>query len=135
MKTKLAEDSETLDGKAVASAPACSALFSDTFPPYPEERATFGKHWIGPESYRIHKESLIARYESDEDSDGQTVEVYCYPAPARFYKIRVLDSPNSIGEMQKGFEMGTGSSCAKLAADIAEAVSEGMLGLNDQDMQ
>lgn len=122
--------SDQLQAESGSRALPCSALFSDTFPPYPEERAIFGKHWVGPESYRIHEESLIARYESDEDSDGQTVEIYCYPAPARFYKIRVLDSPNSVGEMQKGFEMGTGSSCAKLAADIGEAISEGMLELN-----
>lgn len=99
---------------------------------YEKEKEIFGDHWVGPELYQIHQESLVAIYEKDGDSDGQTVKVYCYPAPAIFYKIHALDSKNSIGEIQKEFEMNTGSSCAKLAADIAKAISEGMLVLKEK---
>ncbi len=101
--------------------------------PYPEEIAAFGEAWIGPERYETHKETLIARYESPDDEDGQTVEIYCIAMPARFYTIRALEGPNSIGERQAAFEFRTGSSMAQLAADMGKAISEGMLGLHTRN--
>jgi hypothetical protein len=107
-------------------------MFETHYPPYPHEIAAFGAAWCGPELYETHKEQLIARYEPDADSDGQPVEIYCTPMPARFYTIRALESPNSVGEMQPGFELGTGSSMAQLAADMGAAIADGMLGLHHE---
>ena len=107
-------------------------MFENTYPPYDHERAIFGDAWCGPELYEHGKECLVARYLSEDDSDGQSVEIYCTPMPARFYTIRALEGPNSIGEIQPGFEFETGSSMAQLAADIGQAVADGMLGLRTE---
>ena len=70
---------------------------------------------------------LVADMEGE--GDGQRVKVYECRMPARFYKIEALPTPNSVGEMSAGFTLSTGSSEAKLVADIANAIREGMLGL------
>ena len=75
-----------------------NALFGTLDRPYEDELRAFGSNWCGPESYEIHKETLVARYESDICSDGQTVEVYCVAMPARFYIIRALAGANSVGD-------------------------------------
>lgn len=65
------------------------------------------------------------------EGDGQDVKVYENRMPARFYKLQAFDTPNSVGEMNKGFSMSTGSGreAGKLIFAMARAISEGMLGL------
>ena len=98
--------------------------------PYDNELNAFAEHWCGPRLYETHKETLVAKYLSDNDDDGQTVEVYCTAAPARFYKIKVLEGKDSIGRALPARELITGSGEAQLAADIALAISIGMLGIH-----
>lgn len=93
------------------------------------DQKVFGKYWMGPFKFEHGKDTPIAFYKAEEGSDGMNVEVECCAMPARFYKIRVLPTPNSVGEMKPGFTLTTGSSCAELAAQIAEAARDGMLGL------
>lgn len=96
-----------------------------------EDVAPFGNNWIGPDKFEEHRETLVARYEKTCD-DGQTVEVYCTAAPARFYTVKALAGGNALGGGPKAaFELGTGSghAMAVLAAAMAEAIAGGMLGL------
>lgn len=110
-------------------------MFETTYPPYSHEIEAFGSAWCGPEMYEDHKENLVARCESPEGSDGQTVEVYCRPAPARFYTLKVFAGPNSCGDHQPGYELQTGSGMVELTARIAVAIAEGMLALNPESIQ
>jgi hypothetical protein len=103
-------------------------MFDVLYTPYSQEPLIFGDNWTAPERYEHMKEVLCARYEAE--GDGHPVEVYCAAYPARFYTIKVLPGPNSVGQMRDGWELGTGSSCAQLAHDIATAVSTGMLNLH-----
>jgi hypothetical protein len=98
-------------------------------PPDVDEIEAFGAAWCGPELYQMRKAQLVARYESQDDEDGQTVEIFCTPMPARFYSIRVLEAPLRNGGIRPAYEFGTGSSMANLAAQIGEAIANGMLGL------
>jgi hypothetical protein len=105
-------------------------MFDGLYTPYKHEREAFGGHWCGPESYQHMEDVLCASYKADEGSDGQDVDVYCCAMPARFYKIVAKPGTNSVGDPVPGWEFGTGSSASQLAADIAKAASEGMLGLH-----
>lgn len=98
-------------------------------PPLKDEIEAFGTAWCGPEMYEIHKAHLIARYNPPDDKVGQPVEIICTPMPTRFYTIRVLEVPISSGGIRPAYELGTGSSMAMLAAQIGEAIADGMLGL------
>lgn len=95
---------------------------------------TFGDHWCGPESTAPWEEVLVARYKCDPPgSDGQPVEVYMTMAPAEFFRVKALPDKAFDGKEIPGFQMGTGSGAAKLAHDMALAISEGMLGLEELD--
>lgn len=95
------------------------------------ERMPFGEHWCGPDQFEPHKETLVATYpKNPPDGDGQSVNVYCTAAPARFYTIRTQAGEDSMGYPQPGFTLSTGSSEQNLAAAIAEAISKGMLGMD-----
>ena len=98
--------------------------------PYVEEKEAFGSHWCGPHKYEHATEVLVARYESESHCDGQTVEVFCTPMPARFYTVKAQNDVSSVGRPYALWECGTGSGQAELAANIAEAVSTGMLGFD-----
>lgn len=64
------------------------------------------------------------------EGDGQDVKVYESRMPARFYKLQAFDTPNSIGEINKGFTLSTGSGheAGQLVFMMARAIAEGMLG-------
>jgi hypothetical protein len=104
--------------------------FNSLYRPYQHELEAFGDNWCGPESYAHMQDVLCAAYKAAEGSDGQDVDVYCCAMPARFYKIAARPGVNSAGDLVPAWEFGTGSSASKLAADIAKAASEGMLGFN-----
>ncbi len=93
--------------------------------------AIFGDHWRGPDTL-TRDWTLVARYEAPENSDGLTAEVDCAAMPARFYRLRVLQGPNSCGEQQDGFCLSTGSGAevGRWTALTAKLVSEGMVGLS-----
>lgn len=65
------------------------------------------------------------------EGDGQDCKVYECRMPARFYKVEAFDTPNSVGKINKGFALSTGSGTemGKLIFAIARAISEGMIGL------
>ena len=103
-------------------------MFESMYEPYPTELEAFGDHWCGPDKYPHWGDTLVATYEGT--GDGQTVEVYCTAGPARFYTLRIRAGKDSVGAPQKPWQLGTGSGEEKLAADIAKAISEGGLGLD-----
>lgn len=102
-------------------------VFDELYFPYDSEKNVFGNKWCGPKKYSHGQDILIAEYPKASE-DGQPVNVYCNAMPARFYTLKVKESNNSIGEPRASFEVSTGSSQVELAASIAEAISEGMLG-------
>ena len=99
----------------------------EKYEPYASELEAFGDHWCGPEKYVEWVKHLIAMYDPQED--GARVEVYCQAAPARFYTIKVFPRKDYEGNLVPGYTLGTGSGEDQLAADIALAISGGMLGL------
>lgn len=101
--------------------------------PYPEEVKAFGIYWCAPERYNIWEKTLVAKIPKIENGDGQSVEVYCTSAPARFYELKVLPEPNSVGDSQEGCVVSFGSGQWKLAKEIAVAFSEGMIGFSKLD--
>lgn len=108
-----------------------TVLFDGLYAPYDHERRAFGTAWCGPEKYSHGEEALCARYEASFDSDGQTVEVHCEAWPARFYRLRALAGNDSVGEPLPSFTLCTGSGMAALAAEIAKAISTGMLSFGE----
>lgn len=94
----------------------------------PDEKRPFGKHWcFEGERFEHGKLALVAKYEGK--SDGHNVEVFCVAMPARFFKVVVAPRQAYNGPRQ-GFTLNTGSDMGHLAADIAEALAGGMLGLD-----
>jgi hypothetical protein len=98
-----------------------------------DDREAFGSNWCGPEEFVIWTEVLVAKYPKVEGGDGNPVEIYCTAAPARFYRISILASFNSVGEPKPGFEVftGAGTGISKTAAKIAEDCSQGMLSFRE----
>jgi hypothetical protein len=98
------------------------------YTPYSEELKLIGDKWQGPDQYGHFTEHLLAVYEGE--GDGQTVELYGSAAPARFYKLKVRKGHDSMGELQPGYEVNTGSGRAvlELAVKLAEEISGGMIG-------
>ena len=88
----------------------------------------FKENWCGPENIPDNHNTLVAKYPKPDGSDGQSVNVFCYATPARFYELVVEEGIDSEGKMQPGYRINTGSSQAKLAAMIAESIADGMLG-------
>lgn len=107
-------------------------MFDKLYKTAPDEIEIFGAHWCGPKAFTSIGEHLVARYESADYDEGQTAEVFCKAAPARFYKIRVLEGIGETGNVQPPYVLSTGSGrrMAELAAQIAEAISEAMLGVD-----
>ena len=88
-----------------------------------------------PEKFEHWKETLIAKINSDGDSDGYDVEIYETRAPARFFKIKVLPTKNSVGEIKGGFSVSTGSGgddMLKFVSQIADKIVNGMIGFDTE---
>ena len=94
------------------------------------QRKRFGSHWVGPNNYEHGKETLVARYEK-VGGDGLCVEIYVISCPAIFYIVKALPSKNSVGKDNPGFTLSTGSGLGaeELVISIADAITNGMLGL------
>lgn len=97
-----------------------------------DEIAAFGTRWIGPSRFEHGHDTLVARYDPPDDSDGQPVEIYCCALPARSYTLKALPGRNSCGEPVRPFELGTGTGTemAVLLAYMADAISNGMLAMH-----
>lgn len=95
------------------------------------EKKTFGKHYCAEGPFVHGEEKLIARYAKEKGGDGHDVEVYETRLPARFFRIMAIETRNSVGGFKPGFNLETGSGQEQLAADIALAISEGMLELTE----
>lgn len=109
-------------------------LFPELYKVGTAERLFWCQHWCGPERLEVWKKTLIAHYPKEPaDGDGQNVEIYCTAAPARFYDVVVLPTPNSVGEVQPGVELITGSGQEELARVLAIAFSTGMIGLRTKE--
>ena len=90
-----------------------------------------GDNYMPEKEFNHYEDVKIATLLSDNDDDGQDVIIYESRAPARFFKIKALDTPNSVGDIQKGFTLSTGSDVDQLAYDIAIAIHTGMLVVSD----
>ena len=101
-------------------------IIDEIYRPYKEEKDAFGEHWCGPDKYPHLELTLIALFPKTND-DGQGVTVYCTAAPVRFYELEVKGGTNSVGTVQEGYTLTTGSGMAKMAALIAETIASGML--------
>ena len=66
--------------------------------------------------------TLAASY-SAQNSDSHDVEVFVTAMPARFYRIEVAPRGD-----KPGYTITTGTGCADLARQVAEAIADGMLG-------
>ena len=108
--------------------PFPDGLFPSMYDARDYEIAAFGERWIGPKRFKPWEETHVATFEKHEGGDGQTVNVYCSAAPARFYKLHVLAGANSCNEPQAAYKVCTGSGAHQLAADLAKAIAEGMIG-------
>jgi hypothetical protein len=100
------------------------------------DREMFGKFWVGPQTFPYGEEVLVARLPKDpEDGDGYPSEIYVTAMPARFFKLVVLPSTNSINEPRFGFTLTTGSDdeMGKLVLEIAKAAAQGMIGAPNED--
>lgn len=94
--------------------------------------ADAGLEWIGPiDRFQAHKWITVARCDSPADSDGQSVLIQECAMPARFFRLTILEGPNSCGEIQPGYSLSTGSSTESHRALVAIArhIAEGMIGL------
>jgi|GEM_PF-2856218 len=88
-----------------------------------------------PAEFTYAEPVLVATIPKDPlDGDGQHVEIYETRYPATFWEVVVLATQDSMGEMQPGFSISTGSGFAvgRLAFPIARAIAEGMLGFHPQ---
>lgn len=68
--------------------------------------------------------ALVATVKAPKDSDGQTCKIYESRLPARFFTLKVLPGPNSIGEMKAGYEIrtGSGSGMGELVGILAKSI-------------
>lgn len=89
--------------------------------------------YFKPPDVFVHgKWHLIAEIPKIEtDGDGQACRIYECRLPSRFFKLEVLQGPNSAGETNAGFCLTTGSGdeMGELIAKIALAIAQGMIGL------
>lgn len=91
-------------------------------------RAAFGEHFCGPEHLPHAEETLVADLPKDpHDGDGESVKVYASAWPALFLTLHTGGEPNSVGKAAPPFTITFGSGQERLAAEIAQAVSTGML--------
>jgi hypothetical protein len=90
-----------------------------------DQRAAFGAHWCGLEARREGEWTLCALYPAQ--GDGQSVEVHCNATPAKFYQLRVQAGPDS--GISPAYSLCTASGGHRIAAEVAQAISSGMLGL------
>ena len=89
------------------------------------------KQYNPPSRFRHGEWELVAEVMKDEDGYGQNVKMYESRYPSRFYKLVTDGSPDSCGKPVKPFSLSTGSGkeMRDLCAEIAVAISQGMIGI------
>lgn len=96
------------------------------------ECKSLGDDYRPPEQFEHGKETLVATLpKAHPNSDGFDVEVYEIRLPATFWRVVAKPTKNSMGELQPGWEMSTGSGGEEMLAlvgCIARLASEGMVG-------
>lgn len=104
-------------------------FFAEAYKVRTSERTVFKSAWCGPDKFEQWVETLVARY-GKTGGDGYEVEIYCTAAPARFYKLVALPTPNSANDVRPGFVVTTGSGpeICGLLIQIAHATAQGMIG-------
>lgn len=80
-----------------------------------------------PSRFEPYKWYPVIELFKDAKSDGFNVTIMELRAPARFYRVVVHPTRNSVGTPCPGITLGTGSSAEKLAWTIATAFREGNL--------
>lgn len=105
------------------------ALYTST----PEDSQMFGAYYIyDPEPFKHGEWRHVATFPKT-GGDGQQVEIDECRWPARFYRLRVIAGPNSVGEMRQGFTLSTGSGSVmgKLMVKLAHEIAIGMVSLDE----
>ncbi len=92
-----------------------------------------GLSYVGPTTFSHgdwHTVATISK--SPASGDGQDCEIQECRMPARFFRLLVHPTPDSVGEVKAGWILSTGSGdeVGKLLVSIAKQVSQGMLGWN-----
>lgn len=93
--------------------------------------AIAGLAWIGPNTFTPHEWTTVARVDKRAGGDGQSVTIQECAMPARFFRLVVDPSPNSIGNAQSGYIINTGSLCRDIStvlAPMARLIADGMIG-------
>lgn len=95
----------------------------------PEERDAFGNNWCGPDTFIDSGVHLVAYYPAParagtRKKQRRCVWVYCEARPDRIYTIRVSGYSQLSGCWNKPFMLQTGNNSAKLASEVARAISE-----------
>lgn len=104
-----------------------SSIFPELYLADRRDKAIFGSAYIAPDKFIHGVAAKVAEYKGNDD--GQSCEVWETRIPARFFEVRVLPGKNSVGEVQHGYSLETGSSMGQLANDVAKAIAEGMIVL------
>lgn len=106
-------------------------MFDSLYVPDRRDADVFGDLYKPPARFQHGQEHVIVTIPKVPGSDGQPVEILECRMPARFFTVRALASENSIGDPKPGFELGTGSGdeMARLALELAQAISEGMISV------
>jgi hypothetical protein len=76
------------------------------------ERRSFGKAWVGPDSFPHGDWTLVAQYTA-KNPDGKDASVHCSALPVRSYSVRTTTGSLVLSDV------------ADLAATLAEAISDG----------
>lgn len=84
-----------------------------------------------PKIFRHGEWESVAFFEKVKDSDGQNVEVFECRFPDRVFKLEAKEGFNSAGELQKSFEIstGSGSNMGDLLGVLAKHITEGKIGV------
>jgi hypothetical protein len=100
------------------------------YAPDQRDRDVFGELYDPPAEFDHLEWHRVATLKGE--GDGRDVEIHELRAPARFFRIVAAQSVDSVGRVSPGFTMSTGSGddMARLAVRIAEAIAQGMLGLD-----
>lgn len=93
-------------------------------------KKSIGSDFLGPHRLEHGKETLLAIFDKQPDSDGYTVELYCTSMPAMFFRIKAFDTNDSVGDKQSIFQIATGSGMFDWALETAKLIRDGMLEVN-----
>lgn len=109
-------------------------IFSFLYQTREADRRLFGDKYQPPDIFPHGDWARVAVFEKDPDNgDGSPCEIWESRYPAQFFQLRVAASTNSVGEPKEPFTLSTGSGTemGKLIFAIADAVSQGMIGLRE----